>query len=81
MGYWQKEEDEYFIKGGSFLGEFDWQKMTQEEITDRANTMEVFASFMKDNNLVEMAICSACMGFSYTFQKRPIRAPKGRDKE
>jgi len=68
MGYWQKEPDLLFRKGMDMFGKFDWENYTY---MGKDKEDAVVTAFLDDNNLVEMTITSACVGFSYTFQKRP----------
>ena len=72
MGYWQKEKDKHFIKGASlFEGEFDWREMSDDDLRRMRDEHPVVNAFLKDSNLLELSISSACIGFTYTIQKRP----------
>lgn len=79
MGYWNhKEPDNLFYKGTSiFRGSFHWEELP-EDSSIRAT--EVIKAFINDNELVEITVTSACLGFTYTIQKRP-RDESANDKE
>ena len=69
MSYWNSAKpDEMWMKGtGIFSGKTDWKKMPEDHPLLK---MSIVKAFVEDDDLVEMTVTSACIGFVYTFQKR-----------
>jgi hypothetical protein len=69
VGYWKRnEDDELWRKGASvFRGKFDWEPIQAD---DPMMEFPLIRCFIDDSDLVEITISSACIGFTYTIQKR-----------
>lgn len=59
-------ENKIWEKGTGIFGKYDWREVSPEEL----RKIPLIKSFLDDDDIQEITVCSGNFGFVKTFQKR-----------